>query len=323
MYATYMGAIDRIDKTVAYVRVSFGRCVKRYHRVIFFWFISTIGLHNLMVIFKWLYSKYVGNFDELYKKHDGLGIGYTTWVQMTLARKLIEHGVQRAVDELPDGVERPHFIPGQAGRPAKSGVATSLPKRCQFVHGSEIVMPGGWQSTVTSGGNKRDAVTLGYSHCRQCYQPFLPAIPGVQEEQPKWRRQTAWGCAGCKVNLCSWACFLAFDHVHRCQRRGQVVQYARVVPESVVGPRVESPAMGGAGRRRGGRRAGRGSWRVSSVPESRAVEVHVQVLGGRSAQSRSVRQVLGGRSAQSRSVRQMHGRRRATTSEFFLELSGE
>ena len=184
-------------------------------------------------------------------------------------------------------------------------------------------MPGGWQSTATSGGNKRDAVTLGYSHCRQCYQPFLPAIPGVQEEQPKWRRQTAWGCAGCKVNLCSWACFLAFDHVHRCQRRGQVVQYARVVPESVVGPRVESPAMGGAGRRRGGRRAGRGSWRVSSVPESRAVEVHVQVLGGRSAQSRSVRQVLGGRSAQSRSVRQMHGRRRATTSEFFLELSGE
>ena len=64
--------------------------MQRYHRVIFFWYISTIGLHNLGVIFKWLYIKYIGNFDKFYKSKDASSLGYTTWLQIALARALIE-----------------------------------------------------------------------------------------------------------------------------------------------------------------------------------------------------------------------------------------
>ena len=94
-------------------------------------------------------------------------------------------------------------------------------------------------------------------HCKQCYQPLLPATR-ERPEQLSWRRQTAWGCAGCKVNICSWACFVAYDHVHHCSTRGLTVQYARV--KDVVGPPTEqaqarvpvgSPATGAGPSRRG------------------------------------------------------------------------
>ena len=117
----------------------------------------------------------------------------------------------------------PHFMPAQAGRPPKDATASALPKRCQFVHGNEIKL---W----TVGGNS--AGTLGYSHCKQCYRPFKPETPDSPEE-PLWRKQTMYGCAGCKVNICSWLCFKAWDHKNQCSRRELVVQYAQVQPDSV------------------------------------------------------------------------------------------
>ena len=120
MYATYMGAVDRIDKTVVYANIRVGHCAQRYHRVIFFWHVAT--------------------------------------------------------------------------------------------------------------------------------RPFGDA-------------QSA-----SKVNLCSELCFAAFDHVHRCQRRELVVQYARVAPGSEVGPDTEpacpacdspsGPSTGGGEPRRRGRSGG-------------------------------------------------------------------
>ena len=77
---------------------------------------------------------------------------------------------------------------------------------------------------------------FGFSHCKQCYIPLLPGIPGVREERPAFRRQTERGCAGCKVNLCSWACMLAWDHQNQCQRREVVLQYAQT---QAVGPATE------------------------------------------------------------------------------------
>ena len=84
----------------------------------------------------------------------------------------------------------------------------------------------------------------------------MPAVAAVGElegleAQPSRRRQTAWGCSKCKVNLCSELCFAAFDHVHCCHRREVVVQDAQV--QEVVMPPMEqcAPAMD-SGRRPGG-----------------------------------------------------------------------
>ena len=45
------------------------------------------------------------------------------------------------------------------------------------------------------------------------------------------------GDAGCKVNLCSWACITAYNHINHQARRELTAQYART--EKVVGPAVE------------------------------------------------------------------------------------
>lgn len=65
--------------------------------------------------------------------------------------------------------------------------------------------------------------------------------------------QTVMGCSHCAVNLCSWACFKAWDHVHGCSRREVVVQYAR--PKEAVGPPTEQVE--------GGKRRGRSSGEAS------------------------------------------------------------
>ena len=119
-----------------------------------------------------------------------------------------------------------HFMPGMAGRPPKGAVASVGPNRCKWKHGDEINL---YPYDLGFEGNRNPAGTLGFSHCKQCYIPLLPGIPGVREERPAFRRQTERGCAGCKVNLCSWACMLAWDHQNQCQRREVVLllQYAQ------------------------------------------------------------------------------------------------
>ncbi len=54
---------QRDDKSVSHARVGFGRCRQRHPLVIFFWYVATIGLHNLGAIFKCLYEKHIGDFE--------------------------------------------------------------------------------------------------------------------------------------------------------------------------------------------------------------------------------------------------------------------
>ena len=255
MYSTYMGAIDRIDKTVAYVNIRLGKCQQRYHRVIFFWYIASIGLHNLSVLFKWLYVHHIGDFDTFYKSKDR-ALGYMTWIQITLARALIQEGVARAAGQLPQG-SRPHFMPKPMGRPPKDPAASAIPKRCEWKHGNDINI---WAD------NRNLIGTLGYSHCKQCYQPLLPEAPG-RPEQPGKRKQTIFGCAGCQVNLCTEACFKAFDHINRIPRRSLVVQFARIEPGSEVGSPMEPvqtpPARPTTAQRRQQQRAALRGWGLS------------------------------------------------------------
>ena len=111
--------------------------------------------------------------------------------------------------------------------------ASAIPARCKFERCDKIVVE--WAANR----NMSSSVLLGFSHCKQCYQEKIPARPG-QEGVPAWRRQTHFGCSHCAVNLCSWACFRAWDHVHCCARRELTLQYAR--EKDVVGPPTEPRA---------------------------------------------------------------------------------
>ena len=198
------------------------------------------------MVFKALYARHIGDWDELYRRED-VTMGYSTFIQYTLSRELIRHGVQQARAALPAGVNHPHFMPAQGGRPPKDPAASAIPKRCEFRHGDQIHF---YDDARNSTG------TLGFSHCKQCYRELLPAIPGERESQPLFRRQTHFGCAGCRVNLCSQACFQAYDHVNNERSVCQVVRYAAVVPGSAVGPAVQTvptatPSTGRTSRRSG------------------------------------------------------------------------
>jgi len=118
------------------------------------------------VVFKALYARHIGGWDELYRRED-VTMGYSTFIQYTLSRELIRHGVQQARAALPAGVNHPHFMPAQGGRPPKDPAASAIPKRCEFKHGDQIhFYDDAWNSTGT----------LGFSHCKQCYRELLPAI---------------------------------------------------------------------------------------------------------------------------------------------------
>ena len=144
-------------------------------------------IHNLGVLFKWFYSHHIGSFEEFYRSKDKSTLGYSTWLQMTLARALIQEGVRRAWAELPEGEERPHFMPGAAGRPV-TAAASAIKVSHQWVHGDKVVV------AKAESGRMEDSKTLGYSTCKQCYQPLVPARDG-QPEQPHVRRQTHFGCS--------------------------------------------------------------------------------------------------------------------------------
>ena len=89
MYQKWMGLVDRLDKNVALSRLRLKRCIKRYHRAIFVWYLATM-LNNIMVLFEMFIVD-----PEKFKKSKSR-IGYKHWFQNTLGNVLIDHGVQRA-----------------------------------------------------------------------------------------------------------------------------------------------------------------------------------------------------------------------------------
>jgi len=72
MYAKHMGYVDRVDKNVALSRLRLKRCIKRYHRAIFLWYLAII-LNNFMVLFSLLFF----DADNLKKSMESSGVTHS------------------------------------------------------------------------------------------------------------------------------------------------------------------------------------------------------------------------------------------------------
>ena len=60
-------------------------------------------MHNLLVIFKFIFIVYIGDYAAFWQSKENSKLGFITWAQVSLARRLIDEGVQRALVELPEG----------------------------------------------------------------------------------------------------------------------------------------------------------------------------------------------------------------------------
>ena len=56
-YATNMGFVDRFDKNTALSRIRLKRSMRRYHRVIFLWYICVV-LSNIMTVMRFIFLEY-------------------------------------------------------------------------------------------------------------------------------------------------------------------------------------------------------------------------------------------------------------------------
>ena len=72
-------------------RLRFKRCIRRYHRALFIWYLSKV-LNNIMVLFKLLFA----NAEELERAKEASNIGYKQWFQNELGNGLIEEGIRIA-----------------------------------------------------------------------------------------------------------------------------------------------------------------------------------------------------------------------------------
>ena len=88
-----MGWVDRLDKNISLSRLRLKRCMKRYHRALFVWYIAAI-LNNIMSLFGFLFS----DIDELRKSKQR--IGYKHWFQNALGNGLIQYGIKLATENL-------------------------------------------------------------------------------------------------------------------------------------------------------------------------------------------------------------------------------
>ena len=84
--------MGRVDKNIALMRVHLKRCIRRYHRAIFAWYLSAM-LNNIIVLFDLL----VAETPELRRSKQGMG--YRHYFQNEMGNVLIEHGIQLAEDE--------------------------------------------------------------------------------------------------------------------------------------------------------------------------------------------------------------------------------
>ena len=85
MYAKHMGHVDRVDKNVALSRLRLKRCIKRYHRALFVWYIAIV-LNSVIVLFSLLFND-IETFIKSKKR-----IGYKHWFD-THARARHHHTI--------------------------------------------------------------------------------------------------------------------------------------------------------------------------------------------------------------------------------------
>jgi len=221
-YAKNMGGVDRLDKVVALADIRMRRCKKRYHRVIFFWFLSAIGFNNVKVIFEWLIGK--ENLLALRKKHRDMG--YFHWFQDMLAEAIIEHFLSKAAKEaelyLPQSVSARlsaekegyctslHFMPASS-RPKFPPSTPSAQPETHFhcrVEDIKIFNPKGEQVGALKRG--RCVVCFDISKRNGLYDKEAKRyyMPGPERKVCPTPRH---GCDKCKVVLCE-DCFYTYDH---------------------------------------------------------------------------------------------------------------
>ena len=66
-------------------RLRFKRCIRRYHRAIFIWYLSLV-LNNIIVLFGFLFV----DADELQRSKEACGLGYKHWFQNEMGNSLID-----------------------------------------------------------------------------------------------------------------------------------------------------------------------------------------------------------------------------------------
>ena len=86
-----MGYVDRFDKNCALFRLRLKRCIKRYHRALFMWYVSLV-VNNIIALFDSLFA----NADELKRSKETSGLGYNHWFSNELGNQLIEKGIHMA-----------------------------------------------------------------------------------------------------------------------------------------------------------------------------------------------------------------------------------
>lgn len=211
-YVRNMGFVDRVDKSNALANIRIRRCQKRYHRQLWFWYVSTVGHHNAKVIWERLLGTEV--VEALKKKHDHFG--YTHWVQLKLGEELIRQGIKEAKQDClasaaPDATvtPSPHFMPSRKRlcvRP--ESLVSPVPQCHQLVPINEIKVYNDQRNCVG---------TLPRTFCRVCLEKATLSGSGTKIKYvmpdgspcPK----PYLGCNKCKVCLCSEACHLQYDHV--------------------------------------------------------------------------------------------------------------
>ena len=90
-----MGHVDRFDKNYVLFRLRLKRCIKRYHRSIFMWYLAVI-LNNILCLFDSLFP----DVNNLKTSMESSGLGYKHWFQDELGGVLIVEGLRLAEEKL-------------------------------------------------------------------------------------------------------------------------------------------------------------------------------------------------------------------------------
>jgi len=236
-YQKMMGAVDRLDKVVALANIRIRRCKKRYHRAMFFWYVSTIGFNNVKVIFERLVGK--EQVAALRKRHQRFG--YFHWFQDELADTIISKFLSQAAAEVAqygrlDEVERKakeelgfctalHFAP-KSTREAASSPTTAVAKTTvnhEWVSMSDVkVMRKGVEASLPRG------------NCEVCKQSAKVGADNTYR-MPNGKRcpRPRHGCSQCKVSLCK-DCFDKYDHAKNQTPTCVAVSLFSLPPASVA-----------------------------------------------------------------------------------------
>ena len=240
-YAKGMGAVDRVNKEVAFARMALGRCRLRFQRQMFFaTTFPIVGLVNVRIAFCWLWPE----IDAL--RASAGTFGFNRRFQLRLGENVIRCGIDWCKarpeetftsrwKESYEGEEKdgPHFMPERIKKVGPGTPSARAPKRCsvehEYVSTSKVWIPIAYDET-----GKKAVDWLGARSCKNCQgwakqEGSMAAVDEgkqVRRTTPEGNRvpNTRWACAQCKVNLCSQECFDAWDHVRcRFRKRSEVV----------------------------------------------------------------------------------------------------